>query len=207
MLAWVEAQVAERKERGVQIRNPLAYRLSVLLNGIILLQESKFICDAVENALRQSFIEHSALHQLTWNDVRVAEWKRVCRKFQAKQKVIDKTKSIDPDFVMCFTFYQLTQTIVYNWKTASGRVAPGYRNLFKGVAECGDVNRFEQDMKTLRMARNSIAHSEKLFTPEQTRQLYRKACFWLDPLEVKLSSRVLEYRSKRPRFMNDLHID
>lgn len=73
-LEWVDKQVDNYARRGNNVRNPLQYRLSILWNGIILLQESKFIGDMIENALRRSFIDFINIHKLSFADLLVPEW-------------------------------------------------------------------------------------------------------------------------------------
>jgi hypothetical protein len=70
-IEWAEriASSHERR-RGDAIRSPLKFRMSVLWNGIVLLQEAKFICDTLENALRQLIAVHCQKHAVKWGQIR-----------------------------------------------------------------------------------------------------------------------------------------
>lgn len=60
LIDQVEANVIAVAGRGVVIRDPLGYRLACLRNGLMGLQECKYICDQAELALRQALFRLAA---------------------------------------------------------------------------------------------------------------------------------------------------
>lgn len=202
-LEWVDKQVDNYSQRGNNVRNPLQYRLSILWNGIILLQESKFIGDMTENALRRSFIDFINIHKLSFSDLLVPEWN--AKKFDSILADYPKSQS---DFIAeYFTFYQLYGTFQENWHSPryNNTIKEGFSNFFRNKKRL-DLPQFQNDMKGIKQIRNDIAHSRRLFSPDEVRNLYMVAHKWLTPLGVNLAERVKGYRQQRPRFLQDLKL-
>jgi hypothetical protein len=208
-IEWAEKQVTANVKRGIRLQNPLAYRLSILWSGIILLQENKFICDTVENAFRQCFTDHVSASQITYHDLlpTIPDGGKLKSKYEFDVgSSIDPTSVVPSDFIFSFTFYQLAETMARNWEY---RTKPNARRLcvatlFWNEPRCRDVNLFRKCMKTIREYRNAVAHSKQLFIPSETQKLYEIALIWLEPLGVRLDQKVRAYRSRRPNFLQDL---
>jgi hypothetical protein len=201
-IEWAESQVVSYLLRGNEVRNPLEYRLSILWNGIVYLQESKYIGDIIENALRRGFIDYILDKQIDFPALKIPEWNKSC--LSEKFKIYTKSQA---DFIIeYFTFYQLYGTMVENWLLACNSVPlkPGFRILFMKKGYCPDVHLFLRDMKLVKKARNDIAHTRKLFKANEVQDLYRIACKWLEPLDVNITDRILAYRKQRPKFLQDL---
>ena len=118
-IEWVENQAIQRLKRDILIKNPLPYRLSILWNGIILMQETKFICDVLENAYRQGIYSHcSRLKVKLFNlQASIPSFRQAAGQYTKETKMkIDEETIIPAEFLSCFTFYQLTETMVRNWK-------------------------------------------------------------------------------------------
>jgi hypothetical protein len=208
-IEWTEIIVSSRERRGSTVRNPLAYRLSLMWEGIILLQEAKFICDTLENALRQLICAHCARQSVLWHDLRktVPEyWKAEERVLKDSGIVVAESHVIPPPLLLHFTFYQTTETIARNWKRIPGTPSDlaGFGNAFRRHKERRDVHSFTNDMKVLRAARNRIAHSRELFQRHETQNLFALAERWLTPLDLTVSARIIDYRRRRPRFLETL---
>lgn len=210
-IEWVENQVNRRLERGIVIKKPLSYRLAILWNGIILLQETKFICDVLENAYRQGFYSHCSKLKLKFSDLEssIPSYKQVAWQYMKEENVkIDNEALVSAEFLSCFTFYQLTETMVRNWKKifiGKGN-REGFVTLFWKDVCCRDSKLFSKDMRCIRQVRNKIAHSKTLFYVGETQKIYQLACKWLPPLSVELKTRVIGYRRERPRFLENLRL-
>lgn len=210
-IIWAEKQTQTNISRGIQINNPLAYRLTCLWNGIILLQEAKYICDIIENAFRQSLSDYSSRHGVTYTDlsVSVPNWSNLLQSFEREQgNPVSLSDQVSLDFFTHLSFYELTETINRNWRkiTHTPNDINGYASLFGSDRRCRDSNRFRLEMKQVRISRNDIAHSRKLFLAHEVQGLYAIANFWLTPLNVEIRNRVLGYRDKRPKFLQDLQV-
>ncbi|MBI5353553.1 MAG: hypothetical protein HZB50_13005 [Chloroflexi bacterium] len=195
-LEWVDKQIHDYAQRGNLIRDPLQYRLSILWNGIILLQESKFIGDVTENALRRSLIDFMVIQKLTFSDLQIPEWGK--KNYTSLFSGYRKSQS---DFIAeYFTFYQLYGTFQENWAIPQ---RTGFGVIFNNKKYL-NLAQFKADMKNIKQIRNDIAHSRKLFRPDEVRNLYKVAYKWLIPLSVNLAERVRAYRQQRPNFLQDL---
>jgi len=202
---WAEKQVKSREDRGVKIDKPLAYRLSVLWHGIILLQEGKFICDVTENAFRQSFIQHTIDNQIAYADIQFVGWDEVKPRFEKGRGTIVLSSIPSINFLCLFSFSQLIWTMYNNWDRTK-KEKPGFKNLFLKGSSCKNRNTFIGSANIIKDYRNEIAHSKKLFTPEEIQKLYKNAHIVLKPLDIEIEQRVLSYRGLRPRFLEDLEI-
>lgn len=144
-LEWVEKEVINSVKRGINIKNPLSYRMSVLWNGIILLQETKFICDILENAFRQGIYSHTSRFGIKYGEIEklIPEKNSLEEKYRKEEKdsiVFDSP--IKASFLTYFTFYQLTETIVRNWKIiyTTKIQYEGFSKLFWTDIKCRDKN-------------------------------------------------------------------
>jgi hypothetical protein len=210
-IEWAEDQTQKSILRGIKINHPLHYRLSNLWHGIIILQEAKFICDVIENAFRQTSSDFCFRNSLRYVDIcrSIPKWKSVKSRHEAAAKIkIDMQSVINSEFFKSLTFYELTELIGRNWKEipVSMLTVAGFSSLFWQEVACRDVNRFRKDMSQVRRNRNDIAHSRRLFQLYEVKKLYRIANIWLDPLNIVLKQRILTYRDKRPRFLQDVEI-
>lgn len=206
-IEWVEKQAEAQVKRGVMIEKALEYRMATLWNGIILLQEGKFICDSVENALRQSFLTHIAINHITYSDLlpSVPNNRDIARTYEARCGDIAPTALVDLDFILITSFYEITETIARNWKYISKCTSSklGFNKVFQGTY-CRDCNNFRRDMRKIRTFRNTIAHSKELLSPQEVQSLYELANRWLVSLGVELNSRIITYRDRRPKFLEPL---
>jgi hypothetical protein len=197
-LEWVDKQISNYSCRGNVIRDPIKYRISILWNGIILLQESKFIGDITENTLRRSLIDFMTIQKLTFSDLQIPEWSN--KNFTSLLFNYPRTQA---DFIAeHFTFYQLYGTFQENCTIPQ---KTGFWVIF-AKQKYLNLALFKADMKTIKQTRNDIAHSRKLFRPDEVRNLYKIANKWLIPLGVNLADRVKVYRQLRPNFLNDLDL-
>jgi len=208
-LEWVEDRVVELQTRGVHVRRPLGYRLGTLWNGIILLQETKYLCDLVETTLRQALTSYAILTGVTLGCLlaTVPKWKSIRKQYDPLRKdgsCIDGPVCIE--FLNCFSFYQLTETLARNWRVMPGTSPQrrGFGSLFWHQRGCRDPNCFVRDMKWIRTTRNDIAHSRKLFQLHETRGVYQVSKRWLKPLGIAVQHRIIAYRRRRPSFLREL---
>lgn len=198
-IEWTEKRVRAISKR-VKITNPLEYRLTVLWNGIISLQECKFICDTLENGFRQSIIEHTLGFDILNSDIEISNWKKHRDKYCYSLENTEISR-----IILNLSFGELIQTMDRNWDSMKRDPnKKGFKYIFRRQPKCQLINVFSKDMELIRKYRNLIAHSNKLLTLEETSKIYSKTDFWLTPLQVDLKHRVLKYRSKRPQFLQDL---
>ena len=135
-------------------------------------------------------------------------WEEFKDNFERNKGAIDLESLVSWEYISHFSFYDLTETMLRNWKhiKVQKETKEVFNIRFQSSAYCKDANQFRGDMKKIREQRNAIAHSRKLFSPSEIRGLYDLACQWLSPLGVELKLNVLTYRAKRPRFLWDLNI-
>lgn len=200
-LDWTEQIAQGNAGRGLPINDPLAYRLSVLQNGIVNMQESKFVVDTLENAIRVALVEFSGKYKILIDDV-LPTIPDGCKIYPRPHSISELASSL--------TFYQLTATLQRNWNSLSisengtRAAVSGYWRIFEAAKCCRDVNRFRNDMNFARSLRNDIAHSRRLFSQSEVDQLHRAACKWLAALHIDVLQRVAKYRELRPRFLDSL---
>jgi hypothetical protein len=205
---WVEKRAAADARRGVRIRSPLAYRLSNLWRGMIALQECKFLCDLLENSIRQGFASHAAAHQIRWADLcwsipQLKQWPIIDSREAAGNPLLNSS------LLTRFTFYQLTETMLRNWKevkAAPSGVLPGFRLLFWTSSRCRNEANFRDDLKRVRGVRNDIAHLKRLLLPTESQAIYDISRCWLSTLEIDVNERIRLYRFKRPRFLQEVRV-
>lgn len=208
-LTWVDKKIESSQSRGYKIIRPLEYRLNTLWNGIILLQETKYICDVLENAIRQLILNHIDTYELTYHDFSefVFRWKKIMEKYESNNCKIDHQEKVSTQFLMTLSFHQLTEIIYAGWTKVSHKpTIIGFGNYFRRIKNCRDLNVFRREMDIIRKNRNLIAHSHKLFSKDEAQNLFEYANKWLIPLGVNLSEKVVTYRSQRPRFLQELLI-
>jgi hypothetical protein len=198
---WAEDSTSKAIARGVSVTEPLSYRLAVLLNGIINLQECKYLVDAMENALRVEALEYSRIVGIEISDVLYSVPDHA--KFRPLPSTI-------PNLVMSCTFYQLSELFARNWNgvrlvsKAGKPMVSGFRSVFQSKKSCRDVNRFRKAMKTARNCRNDVAHSRRLFAYADVEIVYKAMGDWFDALHLDICSRVASYRGMRPNFLDGL---
>jgi hypothetical protein len=194
-LEWVENRYSAIIRDGRAVRDPLRYRLAVLQTGVVHLQEAKFICDLLENALRTRLEEWPSRNALGASAMAFALYRPT-----------DAAQDGTVPSLYNLSFYELTETYRLNWKAFPFQhaVAPGLRKLFWSQPSCRDVNAFLHDMKWVRLVRNEIAHTRKLFSADDLRWLFGIANKWMLALGADSASRITEYRTRRPRFLEVL---
>jgi hypothetical protein len=173
-LSWVDAKVEKSIKRNIEIHDQLNYRLSILWNGVILLQETKYICDVLENALRQLITKHINTHDLTFKNFSefVYRWKKIMENYEPNNGKVNLSNMITTHFLMTLSFHQITEIIYAGWKTISTKSPiPGFGIYFRGDKNCRDLNMFRRDMEIIRHSRNAIAHTHKLFSHEEAQNL------------------------------------
>lgn len=204
---WAERQTLEKIQRGIVVSSPLAYRVKLLWCGIILLQESKFICDYLENALRHSFIDYAIKNHITYAEIKIRGFDKVNEEYKKTTgSPVNLDLVVESNVASCLTFPQLTGTLVDNWYWISkaSTSKKGFRFLFAKNRYCFEKKNFINDMEMIKERRNEVAHSKHLFLREDSEGLYRTANRWLTALGIRLSRKVLDYRTKRPDFLIDL---
>lgn len=205
-LESVEARAVDVERRGVKIEKPLAYRLSILWNGIIFLQETKYLCDLVETVLRQALVTYCSNGSIPVRAIAptARAWRSIRRQYKATHSA-DVSMEEPPSIALlsCFTFYQLTETVLHSWRSFSGFDSSirGFASLFWHSRVCRDSNLFRGDMKYLRGLRNDIAHTKRLLQGFEAERAYRVATRWLQPIGIKVDTRVMAYQRERPRFL------
>ena len=205
-LEWVESIVVGREKRGTRIQYPIAYRIATLWNGIILLQEAKFICDFVENALRKIILIHCYKENIAIIEIykTIPCSKKLIKKFEIDQKIKLSLFELFPENILTtFSFYQSSEAIFRNWSgvCCNDRTKRGFSKIFWHEKSCRDPNLFKKNMDEIRKNRNKIAHSKQLFQQHEIQHIYEIANRWLVPLNIGMHSRVLRYRKDRPRFL------
>lgn len=203
-IEWSEKRVVSATGRGIIVANPLSYRLSVLWNGLILLQESKFLCDSIENALRNVYILHST--EFNFNLLDTIDVLPNKSKWESKISALKPSMDIN-SLIMDFSFGELTQMFYRNWyKIGNNASIPGFISLFYTNVSCRDASLFINEMSFVRNQRNEIAHSKRLFLSKETTRLFKIAQKWLTPLHVDIEHKIINYRVSRPRFLQELGI-
>ena len=207
-IEWVEQIVRREEQRNNAAVDRLGYRMAILWSGMILLQETKFLCDIIENALRQVILRHSYKHRIPLSEFyrTIPEWKQTVRRLKGEQGTeTSLAEPIAENLVMNFTFYQVSECISRNWNRIDGnKFIVGFADLFWKHRQCRDRNLFVHDMRTIRGARNQIAHSKSLFQPCETQKICDIALKWLTPVDIGIVPRVLRYRKDRPGFLHGI---
>lgn len=208
-LEWANDQITKKENQQYPIGSQLDYALATISNGVTYLQESKFLCDVLENALRSAVINFILLHGITYRQLYPPNFLKKIRNLESKIPVDSGKQVISPSFILDTGFEQLRRTIALNWKTISPRTnylkeIDGFGRLFWEPVACRDLNLFNSDMDKIRDYRNSIAHTRRLLTKEDLLKLNKLVCKWLQPLDVELLKKVVAYRKARPFFLQEL---
>lgn len=198
-LDWAEAEVRHQEARGREIISPLRYRLSVLQNGVVNLQEAKFLLDTLEQGIRAGVADHSRCGHVLLEQVlhSIPEYERI----PWEQRSLE-------DFIPASTFHQICELCARNWSTIpspnpNSRAIAGYRMIFSNGPHCRDVNRFRCAMRKLRQFRNDVAHGRKPLTFEDLSTILRLASDWLKGMRIDVRARVSRYRVQRPKFLEE----
>jgi hypothetical protein len=207
-LKWAHGEMCRREKHHYKIHSQIDYAINTILNGLIILQESKFICDVLENALRSSIINFILLKKITYKQLYPPNYLKKIRIAESKFPD-DPSVVVSSDFIINTDFSQLKQTIALNWDSNfyGYRYCPadkGFRSLFWSSVQCRDVNLFQSDMDRIRRYRNSIAHSRRLFSIEELLDLNKLVGKWLSPLNIQLMDKIIAYRKNRPNFLEQL---
>lgn len=205
-LEWADRCVNRRMAQGANILNVLPFKLTVLWQGIVCLQEAKFLCDLMENALRVSLSDWLTQHDVSLVQLQksIPYWKETISSMARSQ---EDPHTVGNDSILCqLGFYQTTETIARHWKqlrldnTTMGKKT-GLRLLFWSNRNCRGVGQFQKSMKLCRETRNIIAHSKSLIQPDEITRLERTISNWLKPLGISSILKIAEYRKRRPRFL------
>ena len=211
-LEWVDDKILNQNKQGLEINNQLKYRISLLNNGVILLQEGKYICDIVENALRQIVICNININNPTYTFFKriLPDWEDTFSRYKYNNRNVQEENVVDISFIISLSFYQIIEIIYRLWKDdfyfPQGYIS-GHGNYFRRESRCRDRNEFKKDMTSIRRKRNIIAHSKHLLIKDDVQMLYRKSNKWLLPLDISLSDKIVQYRSQRPNFLSELLIN
>lgn len=206
-LAWTE-RTARRLSRGrANIRNPLGFRMSILWNGVVLLQEAKFLCDVLENGLRVAVRRHCEMRGIALKYVYSTAW-------EGYRKRLRKDRSFELNFdrpipellLSSLTFGHLIDLISGNWFRIppSPRYQFGFACIFWENIAFRDKNLFGRDMRKIKDARDKIAHSSKLLHEAEVRELYSLVHKWLEVIDVGADPRIARYRKVRPDFLTEV---
>ncbi len=198
---WAEDIVNQRIARGVIVLKPLPYRLAILRNGMVNLQECKYLVDAMENALRVEALEHARKVRIELGDIthRLPDFSKY-----------NPAPTTLPAWIASSTFSHLTELFTRNWtyvwiSFVPGKVrVPGFWQVFQDNKHCRDVNQFRRAMASARRYRNDIAHTRRLFTFTEIQHLYNDMSNWFEAMHLDIGSRVKNYRSVRPKFLDGL---
>ncbi len=192
-LIWADRQKSARDLRGEPLTASLRYKEQTLQQGIIALQECKYICDLVENALRQSLSMH--INELGMQ--------------QSSALIISGRSRLSPqpvdnlDALGRITFGELTETIGRYWKRYPSHHL-GFRQAVWGIPACRQLRVFSRDMDSIRALRNVIAHSRHPVSTDDARRLCAESRLWLEALGVNLSEKLRQYREHRPQFLHPI---
>jgi hypothetical protein len=192
-LVWADQQQRAREQRSGPLSAPLRYKEQTLQQGIIALQECKYICDLVENALRQNLstqIQELGLHR--------SPYLIVSGHTRLSPPPLDSLEAIGR-----ITFGELTETIGRYWKRYPSHPL-GFRQAVWAVPACRQLQAFTRGMNTIRAMRNDIAHSRHPVSSDSTRRLYAESRIWLEALGVNLAEKLKQYRVHRPYFLRHL---
>jgi hypothetical protein len=206
-LRWADSVARRRLRNRTDIANALGYRMAVLWRGIVMLQESKFLCDALENALRVCVQRYCEKEAIELGAIAISKWDRPLK--TAARKIgaaIDKSQPIPEALLVEFNFSDLTEGVAANWKvikTARGQVR-GFSLLFWSENCCRDKKLFIHEMNMVRDARNRIAHSTKLFEEAEMQSLFKIVKRWLAALNIDIEPRLHRYRKLRKDFLAEI---
>jgi hypothetical protein len=201
-IEWAETIVRRGERRNNTAVDKLGYRLAVLWNGMILLQETKFLCDIIENALRQMILRHSYKHNIPLNEFyrTIPDWKKTVR-------TTSLTEPISETQILNFSLYQASECISRNWNRVDcKKFIVGFSDLFWKHRQCRDRNVFVRDMAIIRKVRNQIAHSKTLFELCEAQKICDIARKWSAPVDIGIAPRVLRFRRDRPGFLDRIVI-
>jgi hypothetical protein len=120
-----------------------------------MLQETKFLCDTVENALRVAVARHSVHRNIALDEIQrqIPAWDRLAKSFERDHgQAISIQQPISDALLAAMTFHQLTTLIKANWNRVSGAklFKRGFADLFWHDRLCRDVNAFGRDMDNIR---------------------------------------------------------
>lgn len=208
-IEWVNRRVEKKIAAGTGVRNMLDYKLSVLTHGMISLQETKYICDILENALRQVVINHALKTGIRYCHLSpyVPMFGETFARYVQGRGETSEDAVVTPEFIMSLSFYQLVETISRKWKTLLHEpYIRGFGQYFANHKACRDYRMFRREMTVVRSNRNVIAHTQNLMSDEQTRQVFELSRKWLAPLEIDLYDKVALYREHRPEFLKEIKL-
>jgi len=206
-IKWADRKALLCSRRGFVTKDPIAYRMAILWNGIILLQESKFLCDMMENSLRIGVYRHCVLRAVPLQSIYVRSWERTRSRFEKDYKTkLDLSAPIPELMLSSMDFGLIPQLITDNWRRI--KLSPsfeiGFGDLFWRKRACRDKNLFAHDMGVIREAHNALAHSKKLFEETEVLRIYSVVQRWLDAIDIGLAPRIAQYRQHRRDYLAEI---
>lgn len=210
-LQWADKRIKRARRRNRQINSESGYGIASIWNGLTVLQECKFLCDTLENALRFAFINFVTANRLSPTDLFAPKSKLITRTKNRKPWLLETSDNlIHPNLIFETDFTELVETFTLHWKSValksrherSSKI--GFGTLFWSDVHCRDVTLFNKHMKVVRDIRNKVAHSRHLLSHSDLQRLTKYVIIWLRPLNVELMHKVNAYRVNRPNFLREL---
>jgi len=208
-IRWADAKVRGITRRGLIIEDPVGYRMSVLWNGIVLLQESKFLCDMMENSLRIGIYRHCLTRNIPLQHIYVRSWDLARSRFERDYRTkVDLSAPIPELMLTSMDFGLIPRLITDNWKRIklSPKFEIGFADLFWRKRICRDKNLFSNHMNAIRTARNTVAHSKKLFEETEVQHIFDIVQQWLEAIDIGVIPRIAQYRQRRRDFLAEVLI-
>jgi hypothetical protein len=208
---WTEKKVEHLVKRGIVINNPINYRLSLMRQGLVLLQECKFLCDLVENTIRHIYYVHLTSQDLTFKDLDFIypKWKLQKSQYEKDKLIkVDDNSLVTNEFILGMTFYDISTSIYKNWKHLGKSIDyNGFRIFFPAKGKYSNKEQFKNEViDIIRKRRNEIAHSKRLFTPDEALMLRNICQSWIDCLDFHFNVSLSSYRVSRPDFLKEIEI-
>lgn len=206
-IQWVDDKISNYTYiRGISIKHPLNYRLSLLWRSIVLFQECKYICDNVENCLKIATYITINTKGLKYNEIGFAipgGNPKIAKLLNQNSPNTSMDNAVSWEFIKDLHFGDITTFMCVSW--SSLLLGKSIRNLFVSSQYCRNKSIFETDMKYIKDRRNRIAHMQALFDNNEASLLLKKADQWLLPLGCKLSNKISQYRERRPHYLREIY--
>ena len=210
-LQWADKRIRRARRRNRQINSESSYAIASIWNGLTVLQECKFLCDTLENALRFAFINFVTANRLSPTDLFAPKSKLITRTKNRRPWLLETSDNlIHPNLIFEADFAEIVETFTLHWKRVALKSrherSPkiGFRTLFWSDVHCRDVTLFYKHMNVVREIRNKVAHSRHLLSNSDLQRLTKYVIIWLRPLNVELMHKVNSYRVNRPNFLREL---
>jgi hypothetical protein len=210
-LQWADKRILRARKRNRQIYSESGYGIASIWNGLTVLQECKFLCDTLENALRFAFINFVTDNRLSPTDLFAPKYKLITRTKKHRPWLLETSDNlIHPNLIFESDFGEIVETFTLHWKRVALKARHertskiGFGSLFWSDVRCRDVALFKKHMNVVREIRNKVAHSRHLLSNTDLQRLTKYVIIWLRPLNVELMHKVNAYRVNRPNFLREL---